>query len=95
LVIVAASALMAAQTYHLTSRESQQHFLSVAFETVSAFGTVGLSMGETLRLGVPGKLMLALVMFMGRVGPLTLALGISRRARRAQYSYAEENVMVG
>jgi len=95
LVILASSVLMTTETYGLSSGESQNSFLGVAFETVSAFGTVGLSMGQTPRLGVPGKLLIAVVMFLGRVGPLSLALAVSRRSRRAHYRYAEENIMVG
>ena len=95
LVILAASVLMATETSDLSSSESQNRFLSIAFETISAFGTVGLSMGETTTLSAPGKLLIAVVMFLGRVGPLSLALAISRRQRRAHYRYAEENIMVG
>lgn len=69
-------------------------FLSLNFEAVSAFGTVGLSMGETFGLAGSSKLALVALMFIGRLGPLTLALGLSRR-RRAEYQYAEEPVLVG
>src|SRR5919106_1214130 len=95
LVILAASVLMSTETIDLTSRASQTRFLSIAFETISAFGTVGLSMGETPTMSFAGKLLIAVVMFLGRIGPLSLALAISRRQRRAQYRYAEENIMVG
>ena len=95
LVILTSSALMVTETYGMPPQESQNRFISLAFETISAFGTVGLSMGETARLTPTGKTLLTLVMFLGRVGPLTLALAISRRQERAQYRYAEENVMVG
>lgn len=95
LVILAASALMATETYGQASSESRTQFLSIMFETISAFGTVGLSVGQTPLLSDPGRLIVALVMFMGRTGPLTLALAISMRRKRADYRYAEENVMVG
>ena len=49
----------------------------MAFEALSAFGTVGLSMGVTGELTGGGKLILAVLMFVGRLGPLTLALGIA------------------
>jgi trk system potassium uptake protein TrkH len=95
LIIVASSALMITETYGSNAAQSQGKMLSVLFETISAFGTVGLSLGQTAVLTDPGKLIISLVMFMGRTGPLTLALAISIRQSRVQYQYAEENVMVG
>lgn len=95
LVVLAASALMATETYGATPEQSQREFVKILFETISAFGTVGLSLGKTPLLTVPGKLIVSLVMFIGRIGPLTLALAISVRQKQARYRYAEENVMVG
>jgi trk system potassium uptake protein TrkH len=69
-------------------------FLSLNFEAVSAFGTVGLSMGETPGLRSTSKLVIILLMFIGRLGPLTLAVALGRR-RRVEYQYAEEEVLVG
>jgi len=77
------------------SAESHKQFLRLSFETASALGTAGLSMGQTPLLSMPGKLILMLLMFMGRVGPLTLALAISIRRSRGRFRYADENVMVG
>lgn len=95
LVVLAASAMIAVETRGRTAEESQQLFLPVLFETVSAFGTVGLSLGHTSELTDWGRVILSVVMFMGRVGPLTLALAIGRREQREHYHYAEENIMVG
>ncbi len=72
-----------------------QPFASVMFETVSAFGTVGLSTGITPNLSTAGKVALTLLMFMGRLGPLTIAYAFLRQRRPAQYRYAEERVMIG
>lgn len=69
-------------------------FLELLFEAVSAFGTVGLSTGVTPRLSEAGKLLLILMMYVGRVGPLTLTLGLSRRPR-GRFQYSEEPVVVG
>ncbi|MCK4298459.1 MAG: hypothetical protein KAX80_02935, partial [Planctomycetes bacterium] len=52
-------------------------FLEVFFEVMSAFGTVGLGLGITAGLTATAKLMLCLVMLVGRIGPLTLVLAIS------------------
>jgi trk system potassium uptake protein TrkH len=56
-------------------------FLILAFEITSAFGTVGLSMGATGELGTPGELIVMVVMFLGRVGPLTLGFFLVTRSR--------------
>lgn len=73
---------------------SRSQFIEYVFETFSAFGTVGLSMGVTSKLNDIQKYAIILMMFIGRVGPLTLAFAwYSRRRRRI--TYAEETVMVG
>ena len=64
------------------------------FEQVSAFGTVGLSMGLTPELSAAGKLWIALTMFVGRIGPITIAIS-SVRLNRASVQYAEGRVMIG
>lgn len=77
--------------------------LRTLFETTSAFGTVGLSMGEA---GAPvslaaffspaGKLLVMAMMFIGRVGPLTLAIAVAKRARaQAKLQYPEGRVLIG
>lgn len=76
-------------------REGAMSFLEVMFESVSAFGTVGLSTGVTARLSTFGKLVLTGLMFVGRVGPLTLAMAVGRKAEKAHFQFAEENVVVG
>jgi trk system potassium uptake protein TrkH len=65
------------------------------FEVVSGFGTVGLSTGITGDLSQPGQYLLALGMYVGRLGPLTIALGLALRERRAVYRFAEEGVRIG
>ncbi len=74
---------------------SRHLFVEYLFETVSAFGTVGLSMNLTPTLNDSQKLAIILMMFAGRVGPLTLAFSFSIRASRKEFTYAEEGVMVG
>lgn len=73
--------------------QSRHFFVEYLFETVSAFGTVGLSMGITPNLNDIQKLAITLIMFAGRVGPLTLAFAWS--APKKGITYAEEQVMVG
>ncbi|MDZ7725482.1 MAG: TrkH family potassium uptake protein [candidate division KSB1 bacterium] len=69
-------------------------FLQVLFETASALGTVGLSMGLTAHLSEAGKLVITILMFAGRIGPLTLSMAVSRREYTG-IRYAEEDVWVG
>jgi len=70
-------------------------FLRIMFESTSAFGTVGLSTGITPQLTDIGKLIIIFTMFIGRVGPLTIALAIAMRKEKASYHYPEERLMVG
>jgi trk system potassium uptake protein TrkH len=69
-------------------------FVIVAFEAVSALGTVGLSLGVTGSLTATGKWIVIATMFIGRIGPLTLALAVGRRTRAA-VRYPETRIMVG
>ncbi len=69
--------------------------LRLAFEEVSAFGTVGLSTGITQDLSGYGKIILILSMFAGRVGTLTLALALSKKVATTNYKYPEAHFMLG
>lgn len=69
-------------------------FEHLMFEQVSAFGTVGLSAGVTAGLSSLGKLWIILTMFMGRLGPLTIALAIFSEPRGG-WRYPAERVMIG
>ncbi len=75
--------------------QSSRQFIEVFFEVVSAFASCGLSTGITPHLSRLGKLILILVMFVGRVGTLTVATAAGRGLGRVKYRYAEENVMIG
>jgi Trk-type K+ transport system membrane component len=67
----------------------------VIFEVISAFGTVGLSTGITPQLPVTGQLTLAVLMFLGRVGTITIATSLLLGERRMPYRYPEEHPIVG
>lgn len=73
----------------------QGPFLFYLFETVSAFGTVGLSMGATATLTGLAKFWIILMMLIGRVGVLTFAYIIAGTAPTKGIEYAEENIMIG
>lgn len=72
-------------------------FLRYMFEAASAFNTVGLSMGVTADLSSPGRWFTILLMYLGRVGPLTFAAAItlSRPTPKGEFRYAYEDVVVG
>jgi trk system potassium uptake protein len=69
--------------------------LSIAFETVSAFGTVGASTGITPLLPDTSLLVLIAMMFVGRLGPLTLVLALAARARPTRVRPAVETIRIG
>ncbi|WBW50337.1 TrkH family potassium uptake protein [Peptoniphilus equinus] len=69
--------------------------LDVLFETVSGFGTVGMSRGITSALSDPSKLIIAISMYLGRIGPTTLAVAFMRRRKTAAIRYASGDIMVG
>lgn len=80
----------------------QRSLLPTLFEATSAFGTVGLSMGEgdsplslSAFFGTGGKLLITLLMFMGRIGPLTLAIAVAHTRERTRIRYPEGKVLVG
>ncbi len=66
----------------------------ILFESFSAFGTVGLSMGLTPDLSNAGRLLIIILMFIGRIGPLTLAFSFAR-TRTAKIRYPEEDIFIG
>jgi len=71
------------------------HFLALVFEAVSAFGTVGLSTGITPELSSAGKVLIILCMFVGRIGPLAMALAVFRPQARPKYEYPREELAIG
>jgi trk system potassium uptake protein TrkH len=96
IVIYAATmALTVSESGTAMHEESRGLFLELLFEVVSAFGTVGLSVGVTSKLSSLGKLILVVVMFVGRLGPLSIAVALSGKESRSRFQYAEENVMIG
>ncbi|MFC4077171.1 TrkH family potassium uptake protein [Salinithrix halophila] len=93
-VSVASMALVTIMTMLLTITESSDVF-HVFFETVSAFGTVGLSLGVTPELSETGKFLVIFTMFAGRLGPMTIAFAVAKRMVKPPYRHPEERPLIG
>lgn len=93
-ILVIALLLVITVSFLLTLTE-EADFITILFETVSAFGTVGLSLGFTPHLSDAGKILIILTMFSGRVGPLTIALALARKKKTAPLKHPEERILVG
>lgn len=96
-IIIISLGIVLVATFLLTITEQslQKDFMEVLFEVTSAFGTVGLSMGLTAELSPLGKIIIIIIMFIGRLGPLTLAFALSQKNNKQKYRYAEERVLIG
>jgi trk system potassium uptake protein TrkH len=92
IAVLAAGVTFAAGAVLLVTQAGR--FEAIFFETVSAMGTVGLSLGVTPGLDPLGKAVVILVMVVGRVGPLSLALLLGRRGH-GRLGYPEARIMVG
>jgi trk system potassium uptake protein len=74
-----------------------EHFTSIKilFETISAFGTVGLTTGITPDLSLAGKAIIIAMMFIGRLGPLTLTLALAGTQKISKFRYPKDSVRIG
>lgn len=95
LAIAMMSLMLVASVTLILAATQPARFLTVLFEATSAFGTVGLSMGVTPSLTTFGKLLIILLMYAGRVGPLTLAMAIAVRRGPVNIRLPEDRVVVG
>jgi Trk-type K+ transport system membrane component len=73
--------------------DGDKGMLPIAFEAFSAFSTVGLTLGITSELGPTSKLVLMVVMFVGRVGALTLLIAFVHQSKSSSYQYPKEDIM--
>jgi trk system potassium uptake protein TrkH len=94
LVIAAVFVLTITERASTAGVDAQERFLAILFEAVSAFGTVGLSRGITPYLTAAGKLTVVCLMFVGRLGPLNVALAVGR-GEGPRYRHPSESLMVG
>lgn len=94
IITILALGVVCMQTFLMCLVEPEYDFVKLLFETVSAFGTVGLSTGITPDLNVCAKLILVLTMFIGRLGPLTIATIWSFKPKAGAW-YSEETITIG
>lgn len=94
IVVVVVATLVLLQTEAAGTSNAQGSFLKVFFEVVSAYSTCGLSMGLTPELSIPGRIVVCMVMFVGRMGPLFLISAVAKTQEEGMW-YAEEDIMVG
>lgn len=94
IVVIVLATLILLQTEAPSTSNAQGSFLKVFFEVVSAYSTCGLSMGLTPDLSIPGKIIVFMVMFVGRMGPLFLVSAVTKKQEDGMW-YAEEDIMVG
>lgn len=78
----------------ITIVDSELNLKDIAFEVFSAFGTVGLSLGITAKLSSFSKIVLVLVMFIGRVNMLTLVIAVFTKEKRKNYRYPTEEIVI-
>ena len=92
-IVLTVATLILSQTEHIPNGFGLEYIL---FEVLSAFGTVGLSLGLTMHLTIIGKLVIILLMFIGRVGIFTSLYALSKRqAKVSLIRYPEENILIG
>ena len=81
-------------TYLMTAMEPQISFIDALFEVTSAFGTVGLTTGITTELCLGSKLLSIVIMYIGRIGPLTIA-SLWYFTKGERVSYPDGNIAIG
>jgi trk system potassium uptake protein TrkH len=94
-VVSLALTLVFVMSFALVLDQPELNLKDAAFEVISAFSTVGLSMGITSDLSPLGKIVLIVTMYIGRIGPLVLLSAFSRSQSKGKFEYVEESVMIG
>ena len=79
----------------LSITDGGMEFLDLFFESVSAFGTVGLSTGITPLISQWGQLILVIAMFVGRLGPFTIGIAMAQGSSIDNYRFVQERVTIG
>ncbi|MBS7344993.1 MAG: TrkH family potassium uptake protein [Caryophanon sp.] len=94
-VFIVALLLVMVSTMMLLITEPQATLTQILFEITSAFGTCGLSLGITTDLSTIGKVVIMLLMFIGRVGLISFLYSLGGRTRKRKYDYPTERIIIG
>jgi trk system potassium uptake protein TrkH len=95
IAVIALSVLLMLDQSNKPHSESQGVFLDATFEVISALATVGLTLGYTTELSEAGRWVVIVLMFIGRLGPITAFIAISRTPRKDPIRYPEESPVIG
>jgi trk system potassium uptake protein TrkH len=93
--IIGLICLLSIEQFQYSDAVSGELFLDASFEVASALGTVGLSTGITPNLTTTGKMIIIALMFIGRLGPITVVAAVSLGRREPPLAYASEEPLVG
>jgi trk system potassium uptake protein TrkH len=105
IVIMAISMLLITENFEKEKNMDIQHsedinlsIVDIVFEVVSAFATVGLTLGITTQLSFAGKIIVILLMIIGRLGPITISIALFKKHKEAKQSKAQYpygNILIG
>lgn len=95
LVLIMTTFVLMVESGNVPFPKKPGNLTEVLFEVVSAYGTVGLSMGITPSLAPVSKILIILTMFLGRVGILSLGYTLAKRKERHPVLYGEDGIMIG
>jgi trk system potassium uptake protein len=95
LTLLVFSLTIIAVAFFILSITESFNSIDILFETVSAYGIVGLSTGITPELSPGGKVLIVIMMFMGRLGPLAMIMALARNKRASKYRYPVDSVRIG
>ncbi|MEB6111899.1 TrkH family potassium uptake protein [Kurthia gibsonii] len=94
-VIILATTMVLVSTMILLLTEKNATLLQIIFEITSAFGTCGMSLGITSDLSSPGKVIIMILMFVGRVGLISFLYSLGGKSEKPKYHYPKERVIIG
>lgn len=95
IIVFIGLSLVIGVTMILSYTEVGASFIDLLYETSSALGTVGLTLGLTPKLSSLGKIFIMIMMYLGRVGPLTVMLALTRKRKKSGYKYPEGKILIG
>jgi trk system potassium uptake protein len=95
LTLLVLSLVLIAIAFFILSITESFHSIDILFESVSAYGIVGLSTGITPQLSPAGKAIIIVLMFVGRLGPLAMIMALARNKRASKYRFPEDSVRIG